>query len=50
MHDHDDLELTPEERAAREALRGLRAPAPDPAFRARLKAAFTEGNPAYTPI
>ncbi|HRX51787.1 MAG TPA: hypothetical protein P5571_10520 [Candidatus Krumholzibacteria bacterium] len=41
---HDtDMELTPAQRNARDAVRGLSRPAADPEFRRRLKADFTAG-------
>lgn len=44
MRESDHEELTHEERTAREAVRSLRAPEPDPGFRAQLRAEFMEGR------
>lgn len=43
MNDRHDTELTPRQRAAQEAVRGLARPTADPDFRRRLKADFVAG-------
>ncbi|MBE0566689.1 MAG: hypothetical protein IH621_12055, partial [Krumholzibacteria bacterium] len=43
MNEHDRDGLDPQQRAARDAVRGLGVPAADPDFRARLKAQFVAG-------
>ena len=43
MSEHDNNQLDPQQRLARDAVRSLGVPAADPAFRARLKEQFTAG-------
>ena len=44
MRESDHEELTHEQRSAQQAVRSLRAPEPDPEFRAQLRAEFSAGR------